>query len=175
MYGICEKLPIMMFCGLPVIVAVEPMFDAIATASRYGTGLRRIAAYSSSTSGASTRQIASLTRNAEKTPEVATTAHSKRKAAWRASNTQALAIAKKPDRRRLATTIIMPSKQGERVEVDRLVGILKRQRARCDHQAGTDQSDAGPVDAQARNPADRERQITSDEDDDGCDFSAVPT
>jgi hypothetical protein len=33
-YGICEKLPIIMFCGLPVIVAVDPMFDAIATASR---------------------------------------------------------------------------------------------------------------------------------------------
>jgi hypothetical protein len=29
-----EKPPIMMFCGLPVIVAVEPTLDAIATASR---------------------------------------------------------------------------------------------------------------------------------------------
>ncbi len=33
-YGICEKLPIIMFCGLPVMVATEPMFDAMATASR---------------------------------------------------------------------------------------------------------------------------------------------
>jgi hypothetical protein len=30
----CEKLPIIMFGGLPVMVAVEPMFEAIATASR---------------------------------------------------------------------------------------------------------------------------------------------
>jgi len=29
-----DKLPIIMFCGLPVIVAVEPMFEAIATANR---------------------------------------------------------------------------------------------------------------------------------------------
>lgn len=33
-HGICEKLPIMMFCGLPVIVAVDPTLEAIATASR---------------------------------------------------------------------------------------------------------------------------------------------
>ena len=33
-YGIREKLPIMMFCGLPVIVAVEPTLDAMATARR---------------------------------------------------------------------------------------------------------------------------------------------
>jgi hypothetical protein len=36
----CEKLPIIMFCGLPVMVAVDPTFDAIATASKYGTGRR---------------------------------------------------------------------------------------------------------------------------------------
>jgi hypothetical protein len=29
-----EKLPIMMFCGFPVMVATEPAFDAIATARR---------------------------------------------------------------------------------------------------------------------------------------------
>ena len=32
--GDMRKLPIMMFCGLPVIVAVDPTFDATATASR---------------------------------------------------------------------------------------------------------------------------------------------
>ena len=36
-----------MFCGLPVIVAVEPTFEAIATANRYGTGLRSSARVSS--------------------------------------------------------------------------------------------------------------------------------
>ena len=101
----------MMFCGLPVIVAVEPTFDAIATASRYGSGLRPIARDSSSTSGASIRQMASFTRKAEKMPEVATTAHSRIKGRLARSNTQALAIAKKPESRRLATTIMMPSKR----------------------------------------------------------------
>ena len=31
-YGIAESDPINMFCGLPVIVAVLPMFDEVATA-----------------------------------------------------------------------------------------------------------------------------------------------
>jgi hypothetical protein len=30
----CEKLPIMMFCALPVMVVVDPIFDAITAASR---------------------------------------------------------------------------------------------------------------------------------------------
>ena len=34
------KLPIRMFCGLPVIVAALPILAAIATANRYGTGSR---------------------------------------------------------------------------------------------------------------------------------------
>ena len=105
-----EKLPIMMFCGLPVMVAVEPMFDAIATANRYGTGLRPIASVNSSTSGASTRQMASFTRNAEKTPAVPTTPQSRIKGALARSMTQAVAMAKNPDSRRLATTIMMPSR-----------------------------------------------------------------
>ena len=35
-----------MFCGLPVIVATLPMFEAVATASRYGSGLGPCAARS---------------------------------------------------------------------------------------------------------------------------------
>jgi hypothetical protein len=30
----CDRLPMIMFCGLPVIVDVLPMFDAMAIASR---------------------------------------------------------------------------------------------------------------------------------------------
>jgi hypothetical protein len=41
--------------------------------------------------------------------------------------------------------------QRDGIEVHRLVGILERQGARCDHEAGADQGDAGPVDAQAGN------------------------
>ena len=64
--------------------------------------------------------------------------------------------------------------QRDGIEVDRLVGILERQGARCDHEAGADQGDAGPVDAQAGNPADREREIASDEDDAGRDAPSLP-
>jgi hypothetical protein len=32
--GLCERLPTIMFCGLPVMVATLPMFDAMAIASR---------------------------------------------------------------------------------------------------------------------------------------------
>ena len=98
-----------MFCGLPVIVAVEPTFDAIATASRYGTGLRPRASVSSITSGAMTRQIASFTRKAENTPDSATIAASNTTGRWMWRATQAFTKAKKPEMRRLATTIIMPS------------------------------------------------------------------
>ena len=108
-YGICEKLPIIIFCGLPVIVAVEPTFDAIATASRYGTGLRFWPKVSSSTNGAITRQIASFTRNAENVPETATMAASNSNGRCTRRATQALTNAKKPEIRRFATTIIMPS------------------------------------------------------------------
>ena len=115
-----------------------------------------------------------MTRKAEKTPEVATTAPSRIKGRLACAMTQALATAKKPESRRLATTIIMPSSSVMRVEVDRLVGVFERQRARCDHEAGADQGDAGPVDAQAGNPADREREIASDKDDAGGDATALP-
>src|SRR5579883_3073208 len=104
-----EKLPIRIFCGLPVIVAVLPIFEAMAIASRYGAGLRLSRETSSRTSGVSTRQIASLTRKAEKKPEVAMTAKSS-SSGWRARvTTQLLTRRKKPERRRLPTTIIMPS------------------------------------------------------------------
>ena len=36
-----ENDPISMFCGFPVIVATLPIFDAVATANRYGKGSSR--------------------------------------------------------------------------------------------------------------------------------------
>jgi hypothetical protein len=99
----------MMFCGLPVMVAVEPTLEAIATASRYGSGRRCNFNVTSSTSGVRTRQIASFTRNAENTPETAVTAVSSTMGACARRITHAVAMAKKPDKRRFATTIIMPS------------------------------------------------------------------
>ncbi len=91
-----EDVPISMFCGLPVMVAVEPIFDAIATASRYGTGRRRSAWARSTTNGASTRQIASLTRKADAMPDtrIIAPSNSTGRRAWPA--THLVAIAKIP-------------------------------------------------------------------------------
>ena len=63
-----------MFCGLPVIVAVLPTLDAIGIANRYGIGSRLSRVTRSSTSGVMTRQIVSLTRNAENDPATSTIA-----------------------------------------------------------------------------------------------------
>src|ERR1700704_1954304 len=98
-----------MFWGLPVIVAVLPTLDAIATASRYGTGLRRNRVTQSRTSGATTRHIASLTRKAEKKPETRVTAASSRSGCRARIVIQLLTRQKNPESRTLATIIIMPS------------------------------------------------------------------
>src|SRR3981081_2934012 len=103
-----------MFWGLPVIVAVLPTLDAIATASRYGTGLRRNRVTQSRTSGATTRHIASLTRNAEKKPETRVTAASSRSGCRARIVIQLLTRRKNPERRTLATTIILPRSTAHR-------------------------------------------------------------
>ena len=54
-------------------------------------------------------QIASLTRKAEKMPDVAVPAHNRIIGLFACSTTHVVAIAKKPDRRRLATMIIVPT------------------------------------------------------------------
>ena len=59
-----------MFCGFPVIVAVLPMFEAVATASRWGMGGNPRRCATCSTNGVITRQTMSLTRNAESRPLV---------------------------------------------------------------------------------------------------------
>ena len=104
-----EKLPIIMFCGLPVIVATLPIFAAMATARRYGIGFRRSRRVISSTSGVSTRHMVSFTKNAEKKPDTSTIAASSRMGRCACSTTHALTAVKNPDSRRLATTIIMPN------------------------------------------------------------------
>jgi len=68
--GIREKCPMIMFCGLPTSVATLPILALVASAIRYGSigsSPRRIAAM---TSGVSTKQIVSLTSNAERIPDV---------------------------------------------------------------------------------------------------------
>src|SRR5512139_2178979 len=73
-YGIREKAPIIMFWGFPVIVAALPILAAMATASRYGIGLRRRRVTMSITRGVRTRHIVSFTKKAEKPPETTTMA-----------------------------------------------------------------------------------------------------
>ena len=67
-YGIRENEPMSMFCGLPVMLATLPIFEAVATARRYGSGLMPIRRVSASTIGTMTRQMMSLTKNADSTP-----------------------------------------------------------------------------------------------------------
>src|SRR4051794_41955411 len=69
-----EKDPISMFCGLPVMVATLPMFELVATASKYGSGGRFIRLVMLSTKGTMTRHTMSFTKNAERIPQVKITA-----------------------------------------------------------------------------------------------------
>ena len=82
----------------------------MATASRYGTGLRRSVTAISSTSGVSTRHMVSLTKNAEKNPATADDRDQQQQRAPRAcSTTRSATSAKNPESCRLATTIIIPN------------------------------------------------------------------
>ena len=99
-----------MFCGLPVIVAALPTLEASGMASRYGIGSRLSLETRSSTSGVMARQIVSLTRKAESEPVTRTIATNNTNGWWARVTTQLFTSRKKPDRRRLATTIIMPSR-----------------------------------------------------------------
>ena len=72
-----DSEPISMFCGLPVIVAALPIFDAVATAITYGTGGSLSRRAMCTTNGVITRQTMSLTRNAESSPLVKMTVGSR--------------------------------------------------------------------------------------------------
>ena len=98
----------MMFCGFPVIVATEPMFEAVARPTRYGIGGRFSRWQRCSTSGVRATQTTSLTRNAERTPERAIVTASSEKGPEKRLAIHSVARAKNPARRRYATTTIMP-------------------------------------------------------------------
>ena len=63
-----DAVPMIMFCGLPVRVAAEPMFEAVARAMRYGSGLRRAPWAICTTSGVNIRQMVSFRNNALSSP-----------------------------------------------------------------------------------------------------------
>jgi hypothetical protein len=54
------------------MVAALPMFDAVASASRYGSGGSRLACTTPTTIGVKIKQIVSLTNSADSTPAAAT-------------------------------------------------------------------------------------------------------
>src|SRR6266702_205362 len=122
-----------MFCGFPVSVATLPTVAAVARASRYGTEGSASCRVISSTTGARTRHTTSFTKNADRTPEAATTA------ARRASGVRA------------------------RRSVHGGHGIRPGQRARDDHQRGADDRDARAVDTEGGHAAEPEPDVGGDE------------
>src|SRR5262249_51605052 len=96
-----------MFCGFPVNVATLPKLAAVERASRYGTGASASWRVASSTTGASTRQTTSLTKNAESTPDATTTVPSSIRGVRARRSAHVITSRKKPESRRYAVTIII--------------------------------------------------------------------
>ena len=108
-YRIPEKLPIIMFCGFPVIVAVEPTsMPWRPPADRHRVALKAERS-TLATRGARTRQIASFTRKAENAPDPARWLRAAAADRACAGSTQAFTNARKPEMRGLATMIVVPS------------------------------------------------------------------
>ena len=105
----CETLAISMFCGLPVMVATLPMFEAVASASRYGSGRWPRAIAISMTIGVKIRQMVSLTKSAERMPLTNTTATSSSRGSWTRCATARTTSRKKPAMRRCAISTIIPN------------------------------------------------------------------
>src|SRR5205085_10766269 len=101
-----EKDPISMFCGLPVMVATLPMFELVATASKYGSGGKFIRLVMLSKKGTMTRHTMSFTKNAERIPQVKITAGKRYCAGSLFKKTSAL-HSKNPTKCRFPTIIIM--------------------------------------------------------------------
>ncbi len=105
----CDSPPMIMFCGLPVSVAVEPMLAASARPIRCGRGSRRNWRARCSTSGVRARQTTSLTSIADSTAESPIVAASRPSGRLTRASATPARRSKKPARRRKATTTIMPS------------------------------------------------------------------
>src|SRR6266699_618836 len=62
------QMPTSMFCGLPVTESTEPTLAPMASPSRYGVGRTRSGPRAASRTGVTTRQMVSLTKNADSSP-----------------------------------------------------------------------------------------------------------
>ena len=72
------QIPTSMFCGFPVTDSTEPTFAPMASPIRYALGRTRSGPSAASSTGVTTRQIVSLTKNADRRPPPTTTPKSSR-------------------------------------------------------------------------------------------------
>jgi len=72
-------MPTSMSCGLPISVIALPTLAPVTSAIRYGTGFRRARSVARRTIGVKSRQIVSLTKSAERRPELTTSSTSIRR------------------------------------------------------------------------------------------------
>jgi hypothetical protein len=89
-----------MFCGLPVRVAVEPMLAASARPIRWGFGSSRSRRARCSTSGVRARQTTSLTSTADSSPDSPIVAANIPSGLRTRASDQAASRSKKPARRK---------------------------------------------------------------------------
>src|SRR2546427_4496615 len=162
-YGIPDRLPTIMFCGLPVIVATLPRLLAVARAIRYGTGRSPRLPTIWITSGVSTRQTTSFTKNADRTPAEAITATS-RPSGLRARDRPGGHEAEEPREVEVGGDDHHPEKEDQGRHVDGRHRLRQRQDAGDDHEPGADDGGARAVDAKARQHADREDEVGGEED-----------
>ena len=98
-----------MFCGLPVMVPVEPTLAAVARPIRWGIGSNFIRRARCKTSGVSATQTTSLMRNAESRPERTMVTASRPFGVAMRRKATPTTRSKKPDSRSTPTTIIIPN------------------------------------------------------------------
>lgn len=122
-------------------------------------GLRRSDRTRSRTSGVSARQIASLTRKAEKVTRDHGYCAEQHHRGVRSPNDPRARQPEEARQTKVGNHDHHAEKQRQGVEIDGLVGVVERERAAGDHQGGTHQGDTGAIERQAGNTTDREGYI----------------
>ena len=124
--------------------------SAIATASRYGTGLRRSVAVTSATSGAITRHTVSFTKNADSTAADDGDRGQQRHGMMGMLEHPLARPGEESREPQIRDHDHHAEQQHDGVQVDRAVGLIQRQNVGSDHQARADDRRAGAVDAKTR-------------------------
>ena len=88
------QIPTSMFCGFPVTESTEPTFAPIASPIKYAFGRSRSGPSAASSTGVTTRQIVSFTKNADRRPPPTTTPSSRRSGVRARCNTHSAAHSK---------------------------------------------------------------------------------